>query len=105
MALTVSEAELKAAIRYMKLDDVVEADPEEAQVAKDCYLAAVIYLKNGGAVKPEEDPELYYLAVKSLCLHYYDHRDAIGDPEAIPKGLRLIINQLKQDGELSAVYK
>lgn len=105
MALTVSDAELTAAIRYMKLEDVVSADPEEKQVVRECYLAAVIYLREGGAVKPDEDPELYYLAVKSLCLHFYDHRDAIADPEAIPKGLRLIINQLKQTGELDAAYR
>lgn len=92
--MAVSDEELKAVKAYMKAPD------DDDDIIKVLYAAARIYLKKGGAVKPDEDPELYTLALWSLTLHYYDHRDAVGDEAAIPPGLRLIINQLKQDGEI-----
>lgn len=102
-ALTVTDEELQAAIRYMKAEDIVEENPTEKDDIKSLYLAAMIYLSGGGVEKPKENPELYYLAVHGLTLHYYDHRDAIGDPDAIPKGTRNIINQLKRNGEISEI--
>ena len=53
---------------------------------------------------PEEEPDseehsLYTIAVHSLTLHYYDHRDSTGTEAPIPLGLRPIINQLKHSGD------
>ena len=93
---TITDEELKAVKQFMKLDGVDDDD----DVVKALYAAAKIYLKNGGVTLPDEDPELYNLALWSLTLHYYDHRDAVGNEAAIPIGLRPIINQLKQDAEI-----
>lgn len=93
---TITDEELKAVKQFMKLDGVDDDD----DVVKALYAAAKIYLKNGGVEQPAEDPELYNLALWSLTLHYYDHRDAVGNEAAIPIGLRPIINQLKQDAEI-----
>lgn len=93
---TITDEELKAVKQFMKLDGVDDDD----DVVKALYAAAKIYLKNGGVTLPDEDSELYNLALWSLTLHYYDHRDAVGNEAAIPIGLRPIINQLKQDAEI-----
>ena len=45
------------------------------------------------------DVALYTLAWHSLTLHYYDHRDAVGEEQSFPTGLRPIINQLKHTAE------
>lgn len=92
--MAVSDEELKAVKAYMKAPD------DDDDIIRACYAAARIYLKKAGVEKPDEDPELYNLAIWSLCLHYYDHRDAVGTEAALPIGLRPIINQLKQDGEI-----
>lgn len=64
--------------------------------------AAREYLKNTGITEPE-DPStegcLYRTALYSITLHYYDHRDSVGDEAAFPIGTRLIVNQLKHLGE------
>ena len=39
------------------------------------------------------------MAVHSLTLHWYDHRDAVGGEAPLPIGLRPVINQLKHCGE------
>lgn len=57
--------------------------------------AAAEYLSNAGIPAPESSSALYTLALHSLTLHYYDHRDAVGTEAPIPTGLRPIINQLK----------
>ena len=93
---TITDDELKAVKQFMKLDGVDDDD----EVVKALCAAAKVYLKNGGVTQPDEDPELYNLALWSLTLHYYDHRDAVGNEAAIPNGLRPIINQLKQDAEI-----
>ena len=62
--------------------------------------AARSYLSGAGIEAPESgDRSQYDLAVHSLTLHYYDHRDAVGDDKAFPIGLRPIINQLKHSAE------
>lgn len=100
--MVVSEERLKAAIKYGKLEDVVESDQEEKLLAECIYAAAVTYFSNTGISEPEKDAELYFLAVNMLFLYWYDHRDLIGNEAALPVGLRPIINQLKQIGELTA---
>ena len=85
-------AELKAVKTYMKVDDDCP-DEENARVWA-LYLAAKIYL---GVDEPEEPHRLYDLAVWRLTLHYYDHRDSVGNEADFPAGLRPIINRLKAD--------
>lgn len=92
--MTVAKRELDAAKAYMRVGD------EDDEVVRACYAAAKIYLSNTGIEKPNEDSALYNLALWGLCLHYYDHRDAVGNEAAIPNGLRPILNQLKQLAEL-----
>lgn len=93
--INITEEELAAVKSYMKQDG---SDDDDVICAM--YAAAQIYLKNGGVERPDEDDELYTNALWSLTLHYYDHRDAVGNEAAIPIGLRPIINQLKQDAEI-----
>ena len=93
--MTVSKAQLTAVKAYMRID----GDADDA-VIKAMYKAAVSYLKNAGIEEPQGDSALYNLAVWSLTLHYYDHRDAIGNEASFPTGLRPIINQLKILGDI-----
>lgn len=88
--MTVSKEKLTAVKAYMRID----GDADDA-VIKAMYKAAVIYLENAGIKEPSGDSSLYNLAVWSLTLHYYDHRDAVGNEASFPTGLRPIINQLK----------
>lgn len=93
--INITEEELAAVKSYMKQDG---SDDDDVICA--VYAAAQIYLKNGGVERPDGDDALYNIALWSLTLHYYDHRDAVGNEAAIPIGLRPIINQLKQDAEI-----
>ena len=94
--MTVSKAQLAAVKAYMRID----GDADDA-VIKAMYKAAVLYLKNIGIEEPSEDPSLYNMAVWSLTLHYYDHRDSVGNEAGIPTGLQPIISQLKLTGEIA----
>lgn len=80
-------AQVKA---YMRVD----GDEDDAIITA-LYQAAALYLGNAGIQPPTGDRALYDLAVRSLTLHYYDHRDAVGNEAEFPVGLRPIINQLK----------
>lgn len=84
---------LTAVKRYMRIDG-----DEDDEVIAALYAAAVRYLSSAGVYEPPDCAELYHLAVWSLTLHYYDHRDAVGGEASIPTGLRPIINQLKLTG-------
>lgn len=70
----------------------VDHDEDDSQIIA-LYRAAEAYLAKAG-IAPSED-ELYYLAVDSLTLEWYD---AGGPSEALSVGLRQIINQFKLDG-------
>jgi len=83
-------AALMACKKYMRVDD--DEDDEEILGLMD---AAAAYLANAGIPEPEPPTPLYSLALNSLTLHYYDHRDEIGAAAPLPIGLRPIINQLK----------
>lgn len=83
------EEQLKAVKAYMKED---RDDPENDALIWALYQAAKLYL---GVPEPKEANPLYDLAVWRLTLHYYDHRDAVGNEADFPAGLRPIINQLK----------
>ena len=91
----ISEVALADVKQYMKVDGT-----DDDRLIETLYGAARTYLKDGGVEKPEKESDLYTLALWGLTLHYYDHRDDVGTNVAIPIGLRNIINQLKQTGEI-----
>lgn len=82
-----SAEDLAAVKQYMK----VEHDDEDDLIWA-LYQAARCYL---GVREPKEKNPLYDLALWRLTLHYYDHRDSVGNEAEFPMGLRPIINQLK----------
>lgn len=75
---------------YMRIDGDSDDVTIEAMMA-----AAAEYLANAGITEPEGGSALYTLALQSLTLHYYDHRDSVGTEAPMPTGLRPVINQLK----------
>lgn len=87
-------AALAACKTYMHVD----GDEDDSLIA-GLMAAAKEYLDGAGIPEPSEDSKLYTMAVHSLTLHYYDHRDAVGGEAALPLGLRPIINQLKHSGD------
>jgi len=95
-------AALKECLDYMH----VEKDDDNVGRIQDEFIpAAKAYLRGSGIEEPPDgsDPltvAQYKLAMHSLTLHYYDHRDSTGTEAPIPLGLRPIINQLKHSGEM-----
>lgn len=86
-------AALRACLDYMRVDE-----DEDGRIEYEFMPAAREYLASAGIPEPEEPSALYTLAVHALTLHYYDHRDAVGEEAPFPTGLRPIINQLKLSG-------
>jgi len=86
-------AALRACLDYMHVDE----DPD-GRIEHEFMPAAKAYLEGAGIPEPSVATPLYTLAVHSLTLHYFDHRDAVGDEAPFPTGLRPIINQLKHSG-------
>lgn len=81
---------LEACKKYMRVDG-----EDEDGVILALMSAAQAYLERAG-ITPERSPEAQYnLALLGLTLHYYDHREAVGNEAAFPIGLRPVINQLK----------
>ena len=100
-AVLAAEAEAAAAadLAACKLYMRVDGDDDDALITT-LMSAAKEYLRNAGIEEPDsEEHSLYTIAVYSLTLHYYDHRDAVGEEAPLPTGLRPIINQLKHSGE------
>lgn len=94
-AAAAQAADLEACKQYMRVD----GDDDDALITR-LMNAAKAYLRNAGIEEPDsEDSSLYTTAVHSLTLHYYDHRDAVGEEQSFPTGLRPIINQLKHIGD------
>lgn len=96
------EKRLERLYAYMRL-----TPQEDPLTVENCYDAARAYLKTAGVEDPldslpegAELPEAgqYDLAVNSLALYYYDHRDDVGTEAPLPVGLRPIVNQLKFGG-------
>ncbi len=94
----INTTQLAAVKAYMKVDD--DCGDQEDALIWALYLAAKVYL---GVPEPQEPNPLYDLAVWRLTLHYYDHRDAVGNEADFPAGLRPIINSLKMTGGLPTV--
>jgi len=86
---SVSE-ELQACLDYMRVDE-----DTDHRIENEFLPAAKAYLAGAGISEPSTTDSLYTLAVHALTLHYYDHRDAVGEEAPFPTGLRPIINQLK----------
>ena len=84
---------LRACLDYMRVDE-----DEDGRIEHEFMPAAKAYLAGAGITEPETPDQLYTLAVHSLTLHYYDHRDAVGEEAPFPTGLRPILNQLKPSG-------
>ena len=74
-------------------------EDEDGRIEHEFMPAAKAYLNGAGIPEPEAHDPLYTLAVHALTLHYYDHRDAVGEEAPFPIGLRPIINQLKHSRE------
>lgn len=91
-ALSVPSDQLDKVIRYMKAEDIVESVPTEKEIIEELCLASMVYLQEAPLVETEENSVLYWLVVKAMTLHAYDHRDEVG---FIPEGVRPIVNQLK----------
>ncbi len=93
-ALEAEEAALRECMDFMKLD---YASEDDKSTVRRLMAAAAEYLSNAGIPAPEtgQPGDLYTLALWSLTLHYYDHRDAVGNETALPTGLRPVLNQLK----------
>ena len=88
-------ADLVACKRFRRVDG-----NEDDELIGRLMGAARSYLSGAGIEAPESgDRSQYDLAVHSLTLHYYDHRDAVGDEKAFPIGLRPVINQLNHLGD------
>ena len=104
-ALAAEAAEAEAAAQAAALTECLEymhVDEDDANVGRirDEFIpAAKAYLRGAGILEPDGsdplDAALYKLAFHALTLHYYDHRDAVGEEASVPTGLRPIINQLK----------
>lgn len=94
-------AALEACLKFMHVDP----DSDDVDQIRDEFIpAAKAYLRGSGIEEPPEgsdpiDVALYTLAWHSLTLHYYDHRDAVGEEQSFPTGLRPIINQLKHSAD------
>lgn len=86
-------AQIEACKAYMRVD----GDGEDTLIASLCD-AAEGYLTRAGCRRSETDAAQaaqYDLALWSLTLHYYDHRDAVGTEAPLPLGLPPVITQLK----------
>ena len=98
-ALSVPSDRLDKIIRYMKAEDIVEAEPGEREIIEDLCLASRSYLLGAPLKETEENSRLYWFVVQAMTLHAYDHRDEVG---FIPEGVRPIVNQLKLDEDYPA---
>jgi uncharacterized phage protein (predicted DNA packaging) len=89
-------ARLETCKKYMRVDG-----EDEDEVILSLMSAAQAYLERAGITLERSPAAQYDLALWGLTLHYYDHREAVGNEAAFPIGLRSVITQLK----LTAVSK
>lgn len=89
----ISSDRLVALKAYMRVD----GDADDALIGS-LYTAAVEYLTATGVYRTADNAARYDLAVNSLTLYDYDHRNDINAASApMPQGARRLINQLKGD--------
>lgn len=70
----------------------MRAEEEQDAVVEPLMEAAAEYIGISGV---ETLSPLQALALHSLTLYYYDHRDAVGNEADMPKGLGPILTKLK----------
>jgi len=68
-------------------------DDEDDDIT-DLIVAAELYLTNAG-ITIDADNELAILAIKMMVVHWYNHREPIGETKQIAWGLSSIITQLQ----------
>ena len=64
------------------------------RLSKDLIDAAEDFVSTAGAVRAGAVDARYDLAVQSLTLHWYDHRDALAD-QSVPSGFDRLLGQLR----------
>ena len=97
----ITSEQLESCKRYMRVDDQTEDELIRALME-----AAVIYLRDAGVDEHLATKALYDVALWSLTLYYYDHRDDVSAGAAgLPAGLRPIISQLKISCQLRAAVE
>lgn len=77
-------------LRYCKLEEFA-ADRGVTDTVGELYAAALSYLEEAGVQRSVENAARYDLAVDGMVLHWYETRQM----EALPPGVRLVVNQLK----------
>ncbi|MDO4810542.1 MAG: head-tail connector protein [Eubacteriales bacterium] len=82
--------QLAACKAYMRIDT-----GDDDALISSLMQAAIAYLHQAGIDRPVENYAQYDMALWSLTLHYYDHRDAVGSETPLPIGLRPILTQMK----------
>lgn len=82
---------VEEAKKYLRIE--LEYTEEDGDIEK-LIAAANRYLINAGCVLNDGD-DLAELAQKMLVVHWYENREAVGDANELPFGLRNIIEQLK----------
>lgn len=90
MAPEITTSDVFSCKRYMRVDG-----EEEDDVIWALMRSAQAYLERAGITRERSPADQYNLALWGLTLHYYDHREAVGNETAFPIGLRPVINQLK----------
>ena len=89
MILTVLEAK-----KYLRLEpDYTDEDDDITAL----ITSAEGYLTNAGCVLNSGD-EVAKLAIKMLVVHWYEHREPIGQGNQLAFGLQSLITQLKYAG-------
>lgn len=90
---TISPERLAALKNYMRVD----GDADDALIA-ELYSASIEYLTAAGVYRTADNSARYDLAVNSLTLYDYDHRNDTNAASApMPQGARRLVNQLKGD--------
>ena len=82
-------AQLAAAKLYMHVDGT-----EDDALIVSLLDAAEDFVSTAGAVRAGAVDARYDLAVQSLTLHWYDHRDALAD-QSVPSGFDRLLGQLR----------
>lgn len=91
--MAVSSTQLDACKAYMRVD----IDDDDAVITALMEAAAeYLCLDLSGELDARQK-----LALWSLTLHHYDHRDSVGTETPFPIGLRPVINQLKADRDVA----
>lgn len=73
-----------------QIENFIRVDEEDEEIINGFIDAAKEYIQNSG-VKENENSALYRLAVCIITAHFYENRTVTDD---IPKGAKIIINQL-----------